>query len=80
MTLLESGDEVLVFDPDYAAYARLARLLGATPVPCPAGADFRVSVDEVKRRLTPGQLAGAPDGAAGHLHAGRQAADHRDAG
>jgi hypothetical protein len=75
MTLLESGDEMLVFDPDYAAHARLARLLGVTPFPCPADADFRVSVDEVKRRVTPGQPAGAPDGAAGHLHAGRQADD-----
>lgn len=53
LTLLEADDEVLIFDPDYAAYAYLARLVGASPRVCPRGPDFRIGVDEVAKRMGP---------------------------
>lgn len=52
MSILQSGDEVLVFEPDYA-YAPIAHLLGVKTIACPLPDDFRISISDVQRRLTP---------------------------
>ena len=54
LTLVEEGGEVLYPDPGYPAYPTVARLVGAVPVPYPLPAEraFRLTADEVERRLT----------------------------
>jgi aspartate aminotransferase len=54
LTLVEEGREVLYPDPGYPAYPTVARLVGARPVPYPLPADraFRLTAEEVERRLT----------------------------
>jgi aminotransferase len=48
------GDEVLVPDPGFLAYATLARLHGAEPVPYPLEPpDWRIDVDALRKLVTP---------------------------
>ena len=55
MALVEAGDEVLVPDPGFTAYAMQARLLGATPVPVPLREEngFDLDLRELERLVTP---------------------------
>jgi len=53
---VDPGDEVLVPNPGFLAYATLARIAGATPVAyelAPRAADWRVDVDALLRKITP---------------------------
>jgi aspartate aminotransferase len=50
--LLDVGDEVLIFDPTYSAYAPVIRQAGAHPVPVALTEDFRLDVDRLADRLT----------------------------
>jgi aspartate/methionine/tyrosine aminotransferase len=51
---LDPGDEVLVPNPGFLAYATLARIAGATPVPYELDpADWRIDIDALLRRITP---------------------------
>ncbi len=52
--LLEPGDEVLIPDPAYVAYAPLTRLAGGRPVMVPTGEDngFRARVSDLEKALT----------------------------
>ncbi len=53
--LAESGDEVLVGDPMYATYEGVIRSTGADMVPVPLRWEngFRISVDDIRERITP---------------------------
>lgn len=55
LTLLDSGDEMLVPDPGYPAYPVVAALLGATSVSYPLRPEraFRIDPGDVISRLTP---------------------------
>ncbi len=51
---VDPGDEVLVPDPGFVAYATLAKLCGAEPVPYPLQPpSWDLEADEVLRRITP---------------------------
>jgi aspartate/methionine/tyrosine aminotransferase len=53
-TLLAPGDEVVVMDPSYPAYASLARMCGAVPVSVPLRApDYSLCTEDVRAALTP---------------------------
>ncbi len=54
LVLLDPGDEALVPDPGYPAYATIVRLLGARAVPYRLGAErgFRPDPAEIEARLT----------------------------
>ncbi len=55
LTLVDPGDEVLVPDPGYPAYASMVRLIGGAPIAYPLRYElgFRVDADEIASRITP---------------------------
>ena len=54
MTLLNSGDEVLIPRPYWVSYPEQARLAGATPVFVPTDQDgFRLTADSLSSAITP---------------------------
>lgn len=54
LAYLNPGDEVLVFEPYYDAYAAIAALAGAVLVPVPLAApDFEPDIDRLQRASTP---------------------------
>jgi aspartate/methionine/tyrosine aminotransferase len=55
LALVEPGDEVLVPDPGFTAYATQARLIGATPVSLPLREEngFDLDLADLERRITP---------------------------
>jgi aspartate/methionine/tyrosine aminotransferase len=53
VALLDAGDEVLIFDPTYSAYAPVIRQIGAQPVPVPMMPDFRLDEERLRAHLTP---------------------------
>ena len=53
-TLLNPGDEVLIFEPSYVCYAPLITLAGGVPVSIDTSLDhFIPSIAEIKKALTP---------------------------
>ncbi|MCU0559218.1 MAG: aminotransferase class I/II-fold pyridoxal phosphate-dependent enzyme [Desulfobacterales bacterium] len=52
-TYLNPGDEALIPDPEYSAYADSVALFGGTPVSFPLKADFHVDFDALAERLSP---------------------------
>jgi aspartate aminotransferase len=54
LSLVSPGDEVLVPDPGYPAYASLTNFTGAVPVPVPMheSRDFRLDVEELRTLVT----------------------------
>jgi N-succinyldiaminopimelate aminotransferase len=53
LALLESGDEVIAFEPYYDSYAANIAMAGATRVPVTLKApDFRPDLDELERKIT----------------------------
>ncbi|MFM7168529.1 MAG: pyridoxal phosphate-dependent aminotransferase [Planctomycetaceae bacterium] len=52
-TLLNPGDEVIVFDPWFVMYRHLTTLAGGTVVPVSTYPDFRIRIDDVRRAITP---------------------------
>jgi aspartate/methionine/tyrosine aminotransferase len=55
MMLVGSGDEVIVPDPGFPAYASVSRFAGATPVRLALheSRNFRFSLDELRAKITP---------------------------
>jgi len=51
-TLLNPGDEVIVFDPFFVMYKHLTTLAGGQPVFVETYPDFRIDVDRVRAALT----------------------------
>lgn len=53
MTLLDPGDEVIIFDPYFVMYRWLPQLVGAIPVPVNIYPDFRLDIERVAEAITP---------------------------
>jgi aspartate/methionine/tyrosine aminotransferase len=51
-TYLNPGDEALVFDPGYSAYAVSVTLFGGRPVSVPLKDDFHIDFDLLKAKIT----------------------------
>lgn len=52
-TLVNPGDEVIVFDPWFVMYKHLTTLAGGTVVQVSTYPDFRIRIDAVRRAITP---------------------------
>ena len=52
-TLVNPGEEVIIFDPWFVMYRHLVTLTGGTVVPVSTYPDFRVPVDAVRQAITP---------------------------
>jgi aspartate aminotransferase len=52
-TYLNPGDEALIPDPEYSAYADSVALFGGTPVFVPLTADFHFDFDVLEQRISP---------------------------
>lgn len=52
-TYLNPGDEALIPDPEYSAYADSVALFNGTPVSFPLKADFHLDFDAIAKRLSP---------------------------
>lgn len=53
MTLVNPGDEVIVFDPWFVMYKHLVTLAGGKVVEIDTYPDFRIDVDKVRAAITP---------------------------
>jgi len=52
MAVISSGDEVILFDPDFAAYRHLTVMLGASPVYCDLEGDYRIDPTKLRGLVT----------------------------
>jgi len=52
-TLVNPGDEVLIFDPYFVMYKHLTTLVGGRPVFVDSDPDFRIDLDRVRAAITP---------------------------
>ena len=54
LSLLDKGDEVILFAPYWVSYSAIVKMAGAVPVPVPAGVgqDFKVTAEQVKAAIT----------------------------
>jgi aspartate/methionine/tyrosine aminotransferase len=53
MTLINPGDEVLIFDPYFVMYEPLVKLVGGIPVLLDTAPDFKIDIEQVKAAITP---------------------------
>lgn len=53
MSLVNPGDEVIVFDPYFVMYEPLVSLVGGKPVIIDTYPDFRIDLNKVKEAITP---------------------------
>jgi aspartate/methionine/tyrosine aminotransferase len=53
MAILDPGDEIIIPDPYFVLYPRLAELTGAKAVPCDTYPDFRLTAARVEPLITP---------------------------
>lgn len=53
MSLVNPGDEVIVFDPYFVMYTSLTQLAGGVPVLVDTYPDFRIDLEKVKAAITP---------------------------
>lgn len=53
MSLVNPGDEVIMFDPYFVMYPSLTKLVGGVPVVIDTYPDFRIDVDKVAAAITP---------------------------
>jgi aspartate aminotransferase/aminotransferase len=53
LSLVNPGDEVIIFDPYFVMYEALTRLVGGIPVLIPTYPDFRIPLERVAAAITP---------------------------
>ena len=53
LSMVNPGDEVIVFDPYFVMYESLVQLVGGVPVIVDTYPDFRIDVDRLKQAITP---------------------------
>lgn len=53
LSLVDPGDEVIVFDPYFVMYVPLIQLVGGVPVLIDTYPDFRIDLDRVRAAITP---------------------------
>ncbi len=51
-TYLDKGDEAIILDPEYSAYADSVKLFGGTPVFAPLNKDFSLNISAIKERIS----------------------------
>jgi aspartate/methionine/tyrosine aminotransferase len=51
-TYLNPGDEALIADPEYSAYADSVALFGGIPVPVPLSEDFHINIEAFEKRMS----------------------------
>ncbi len=52
-TVIDPGDEVIIFDPWFVMYHSLPQLCGGVPVPISLYPDFRLDIQKVEQAITP---------------------------
>jgi aspartate/methionine/tyrosine aminotransferase len=52
LSMVNPGDEVIIFDPYFVMYEALTRLVGGTPVLIPTYPDFRIPLERVADAIT----------------------------
>lgn len=52
LSLVDPGDEVIIFDPYFVMYPPLVQLVGGTPIIIDTYPDFRIDVDKVRAAIT----------------------------
>lgn len=53
LSMVDPGDEVIVFDPYFVMYVPLIQLVGGVPVRIDTYPDFRIDLDKVRAAITP---------------------------
>ncbi|AMV30687.1 Putative N-acetyl-LL-diaminopimelate aminotransferase [Pirellula sp. SH-Sr6A] len=53
LSLVDPGDEVIIFDPYFVMYVPLVQLVGGVPVLIDTYPDFRIDLDKVRDAITP---------------------------
>lgn len=53
LSLIDPGDEVIIFDPFFVMYPPLVQLVGGTPVIIDTCPDFRIDINKVRAAVTP---------------------------
>ncbi len=53
MSLIDPGDEVIIFDPYFVMYPSLVKLVGGVPVMIDTYPDFRIDLERVAAAITP---------------------------
>jgi aspartate aminotransferase/aminotransferase len=53
MTMVNPGDEVIMFDPYFVMYPALTKLVGGVPVVINTYPDFAIDLDKVEQAITP---------------------------
>ena len=53
LSLIDPGDEVIIFDPFFVMYPPLVQLVGGVPVIIDTCPDFRIDIDKVRAAITP---------------------------
>jgi aspartate/methionine/tyrosine aminotransferase len=53
LSLVDPGDEVIVFDPYFVMYVPLIQLVGGLPILIDTYPDFRIDLDKVRDAITP---------------------------
>lgn len=69
-TLINPGDEVIIFDPYFVMYKHLTTLAGGVPVFVDTYPDFRINLDKVRAAITPRTkliLFNSPANPTGHV-------------
>lgn len=69
-TLVNPGDEVIVFDPYFVMYRHLTTMVGGTIVPISTYPDFRIDLDKVRAAITPRTkviILNSPGNPTGHV-------------
>lgn len=70
LTAVQSGDEVILFDPCWGSYDAIVRLADATPIHVPLREDFRIDEKILRRHVsvrTRAMLVGSPGNPTGHI-------------
>ncbi|MEM0983089.1 MAG: pyridoxal phosphate-dependent aminotransferase [Planctomycetota bacterium] len=81
MSLLETGDEVVIPDPYFVMYPHAAKAVGAVPVYCDVYPDFRMTADRIEPLITDRTkmvLLNTPSNPAGVALTSQECKDLRD--
>lgn len=70
LTAVESGDEVILFDPGWGSYDAIVRLAGGTPIHVELKRDFSLDLERLNAALTPrsrAMVVGSPGNPTGYV-------------